>query len=47
MLAEKQVDGAIIIPASGIGSHFSYLTEHGIPFVMVDRMIEGCRLTAS
>ncbi len=41
MLAEKQVDGAIIIPASGIGSHFSYLTEHGIPFVMVDRMIEG------
>ncbi len=41
LLIEKQVDGAIIIPASDRGEHFSILDEHKIPFVLVDRMIEG------
>ncbi len=40
LLIEKQVDGAIIIPASNRGDHFETLREYSIPFVLVDRMIE-------
>ncbi len=41
LLIEKQVDGAIIIPTSDKGEHFSILAEYQIPFVLVDRMIDG------
>lgn len=41
LLVEKQVDGAIIIPASDEGEHFSILKEAGIPYVFVDRTIAG------
>jgi LacI family transcriptional regulator len=49
LLIEKQVDGAIIIPASHMGQHFEALRSRDIPFVLVDRMIddmqEDCVLT--
>jgi len=41
LLIEKQADGAIVIPASCSGEHFEALRGHGIPFVLVDRMVEG------
>ncbi len=41
LLIEKQVDGAIIIPASNRGEHFSALRKYGIPCVFVDRLVDG------
>ncbi|MCF7952975.1 MAG: LacI family transcriptional regulator [Spirochaetales bacterium] len=41
LLIEKQADGAIIIPAGSRGEHYEKLRSHGIPFVLVDRMIDG------
>lgn len=41
MLIEKQVDGVIIIPASSSGDHYSALREAGLPYVLVDRLIDG------
>ncbi len=46
LLVEKQVDGAIIIPASSRGDHYQVLFEEGIPFVLVDRIIEGMKVDA-
>ena len=41
LLAEKCVDGIIIIPSTGQGEHYRRLTELAIPAVLVDRMVEG------
>ncbi len=41
LLIEKQVDGAIIIPAAHTGPYFTTLRDRGIPYVLVDRLIEG------
>ena len=47
MLIEKQVDGVIIIPAAGSGgSHYTLLKEAGIPFVFVDRLVDGIHADA-
>jgi len=39
LLNDKNVDGAIIIPGSSLGSHFSLFREK--PIVLVDRMVDG------
>lgn len=42
VMIEKQVDGIIIIPATcSKGDHFSMLTKAGIPYVLVDRLVDG------
>jgi LacI family transcriptional regulator len=41
LLAEKYVDGVIIIPSTGRGKHYRRLTELAIPAVLVDRRVEG------
>ena len=41
LLLEKKVDGMIVIPCSGEGSHFKALKDSGIPVVIVDRLVEG------
>jgi LacI family transcriptional regulator len=40
LLVEKCVDGVIIIPSSNSGSHFSILSDAGIPVVLADRLTE-------
>ncbi len=39
-LAERLVDGVVMIPATDRGSHFAFLKECGIPVVCVDRMVK-------
>lgn len=39
-LAERLVDGVVVIPVSDRGSHFSYLREHSIPVVFLDRVVD-------
>ncbi len=46
LMVEKQVDGAIIIPAGDRGEHYSMLVQEGIPFVLVDRIVEGMQADA-
>ncbi|HAK45004.1 MAG TPA: LacI family transcriptional regulator [Spirochaeta sp.] len=46
LLIEQCVDGVIIIPTSSEGSHFSSLSDAGIPVVMVDRMVNGFKADA-
>lgn len=41
LLLDKQVDGAIIIPAGGTGDHYGRLREVGVPTVLVDRLVTG------
>ena len=41
LLVEQCVDGVIIIPASSEGSHFSILSDAGIPVVMADRLVQN------
>lgn len=38
LLSQKCVDGMIIIPASGDGSHFRWLKEADMPVVLADRL---------
>ena len=43
-LVENHVDGVILIPASGEGritGHFDLLRQHHVPFVLVDRLVDG------
>ncbi len=43
-LVENHVDGVIIIPASGEGSiteQYDLLAKHQVPFVLVDRLVDG------
>ncbi|HNX72831.1 MAG TPA: LacI family DNA-binding transcriptional regulator [Spirochaetales bacterium] len=38
-LAERLVDGIVVIPATSKGKHFGFLKELNIPFVFVDRTV--------
>jgi LacI family transcriptional regulator len=38
-LAERLVDGIVVIPATSTGAHFGFLKELNIPFVFVDRTV--------
>ncbi len=46
LLADKMVDGVIIVPSTNQGMHFSVLTEKGIPFVLVDRLVDDVQADA-
>ena len=38
-LAERLVDGVVMIPATDKGAHFAFLKDFGIPLVFVDRKV--------
>ncbi|HWR11274.1 MAG TPA: LacI family DNA-binding transcriptional regulator [Rectinemataceae bacterium] len=38
-LAERLVDGIVMIPATDKGAHFAFLKDYDIPVVFVDRMV--------
>ncbi len=40
LLAEKSVEGVIVIPSTGKGSHFKVLSKDGIPVAFADRSTE-------
>jgi LacI family transcriptional regulator len=46
MLADRMVDGIVVIPAGGRGEHLTAWDKKGIPVVLVDRLIEGAGLDA-
>jgi LacI family transcriptional regulator len=46
MLADRMVDGIVVIPAGSRGDHLAPSHTDGIPVVLVDRLIEGMRLDA-
>ena len=46
MLADRMVDGILIIPAGSQGEHLRLLSEQGMPIVLVDRIVEGIELDA-
>jgi LacI family transcriptional regulator len=46
MLADRMVDGILIIPAGSQGEHLQSLSDQGIPIVLVDRIVEGTGLDA-
>jgi LacI family transcriptional regulator len=46
MLADRMVDGMLIIPTSSQGGHLQSLSDQGMPVVLVDRVLEGTRLDA-
>jgi LacI family transcriptional regulator len=41
MLADRMVDGMVVIPASSRGEHLQALSDQGMPMVLVDRLAEG------
>jgi LacI family transcriptional regulator len=45
-LAERLVDGVVVIPAGSQGDHLGLLAKRGIPVVLVDRLVEGSVLDA-
>ena len=46
MLANRMVDGMLIIPAGSQGEHLQSLSDQGMPMVLVDRIVEGTDLDA-
>ena len=46
MLADRMVDGMVIIPAGSQGEHLQSLSNQGMPMVLVDRVVEGTTLDA-
>jgi LacI family transcriptional regulator len=44
MLANRMVDGMLIIPAGSRGEHLQSLSDQGMPIVLVDRIVEGTDL---
>ena len=40
-LVDRQVDGFIIAPAENTESNLTYLKDHDIPFVLIDRYFPG------
>jgi len=44
MLADRMVDGMVIIPAGSKGEHLQSLSDQGMPIVLVDRIVEGTEL---
>lgn len=41
VLLKKRVDGVVIAPVSSKGTILHTLAQHGIPFVIIDRQVEG------
>jgi LacI family transcriptional regulator len=46
VLADRMVDGMVVIPAGTRGEHLKALAGRGIPVVLVDRLVEGANLDA-
>ncbi|MCL1994250.1 MAG: LacI family transcriptional regulator [Spirochaetes bacterium] len=46
MLAERMVDGILIVPAGAQGGHLAEISQQGMPMIMVDRIAEGTGLEA-
>jgi LacI family transcriptional regulator len=46
MMADRMVDGMLIIPAGLQGDHLQSLSDKGMPTVLVDRIVEGTDLDA-
>jgi LacI family transcriptional regulator len=46
VLADRMVDGMVVIPAGARGEHLKALGGRGIPVVLVDRLVEGVNLDA-
>ena len=46
MLADRMVDGMVVIPASSRGEHLQALAEKGMPMILVDRLAEGTDIEA-
>ncbi|MFP3091194.1 LacI family transcriptional regulator [Treponema sp. TIM-1] len=46
VLADRMVDGMVVIPAGPRGTHLKALTGRGVPVVLVDRLVEGVDLDA-
>ncbi|GAB1482434.1 LacI family DNA-binding transcriptional regulator [Treponema sp.] len=46
VLAERLVDGIVVIPAGPRGEHLQELADSGTPIVLVDRLVEGADLDA-
>ncbi|MDR2313459.1 MAG: LacI family transcriptional regulator [Spirochaetaceae bacterium] len=46
MLADRGVDGMVVIPASSRGDHLQAVADRGIPVILVDRLAEGANLDA-
>jgi LacI family transcriptional regulator len=46
MLADRMVDGIVVIPAGARGDHLTALDKEGIPVVLVDRLVEGLKVDA-
>ena len=46
MLADRMVDGMLIIPAGSQGEHLQAFSDQGMPIVLVDRIVEGTKLDA-
>jgi LacI family transcriptional regulator len=46
MLADRMVDGMVIIPAGSRGEHLRALADRRMPMVLVDRVVEGTGLDA-
>ena len=44
MLADRMVDGMVVIPAGSRGEHLRALAERGMPMLLVDRLAEGAEL---
>jgi len=44
MLADRMVDGMVIIPAGSQGEHLQSISDQRIPMVLVDRIVEGIEL---
>jgi LacI family transcriptional regulator len=46
MLADRMVDGMVVIPAGSRGDHLRISDSYGPPIVLVDRLVEGAGLDA-
>jgi LacI family transcriptional regulator len=41
ILVDRQVDGLILVPVENCNPQIEYLTQHEIPFVLIDRILPG------
>jgi LacI family transcriptional regulator len=45
-LANRTVDGMVVIPSASMGDHLQAMADRGMPMVLVDRIVEGAELDA-
>jgi LacI family transcriptional regulator len=45
-LADRTVDGMVVIPSASMGDHLQAMADRGMPIVLVDRIVEGAELDA-